>query len=348
MPFGPVQFAPIPAEPVEFAPAPAAPAPVVMDVFAPSPSIAPPVRPNPVTKPVPPPSADAIPATPLSAMIGTLPYPVASVLREYRQAQDTRDQYDAMLKLAETLAVTVCVTAAALLRAGQDSLASSEQQCARAKSLGNLYATLLGKSATFGTWTNWLGVLARRPPGSMALSPEFDDALRDDGDNPGLVTCLNALREERNRSAHGEAPQSFPEFGLRVSQAGPHLETALQKAVFLEQLPWLLTKSSDYRPRAGSFDVAAFVAMGDHPDFELRHYDFKVPLGTDMFYILDNGQALPLSPLIARRYCVTCLSLEVCYVSHVHRDSGMASLRSFHRGHEISDRELGEEITEYA
>lgn len=288
------------------------------------------------------------PVMPAHESTGLLPYPIASVLREFRQAQDERDQYDTMLKLAEALAVTICVTVAAVLRSGLNSLDDSEQQCARKKALKSLNSALVGKSATFGTWTSWLDALAHRSPGSIALSPDINDALRDDGNTPGLVTCLHTLRGERNRSAHGEAPQSLPEFGLRVSNAGPYLETALQKAAFLEQSPWLLTKSSDYRPRQDIFDVRAFFAMGDHPDFELRRYDFKVPLGTDMFYILNNGEALPLSPLVARRYCLACQSLEVCYVTRVHRDSGAASLRSFHRGHEVSDPELGEEVKDYA
>ena len=276
-----------------------------------------------------------------------LPFPVASALREVQRAQSSREQYDAMLRSAEALAIAVCVTAAALLRARRDPLGESELHLARTRSLSSLRSSFFGRPATFGTWTNWLSALAARTAGYPVVSPEFDGALPDSDGAPGLVTCLNTLRDERNRAAHGDAPHSDPEAALRVSRIGSFLQAAVQKSTFLESCPWLLTNSCNYRPRSDDFEVSAYLAMGDHPEFDVGRYTFKVPLGTDMFYTVDHDEPIAISPLLARRFCISCQSLEVCYVAHVGKEHGPATLHSFNRGHEIADLDLGVEIRDF-
>ncbi|MBS2962062.1 hypothetical protein KGA66_03310 [Actinocrinis puniceicyclus] len=159
-----------------------------------------------------------------------------------------------------------------------------------------------------------------------------------------MLQSLNALRDERNRSAHGDIPQSLPECALRAAEAGHQLEAAVTEAAFLTDFPWLLIRSTNYRPGRRTFEVTASLTMGGHPDFDLRRFVLTQPVGTDLFYLLDHGAPILLSPFVTSRFCPTCRNLEVCYPVHADSGTGPATMRSFERGHDIEDLQLGDEI----
>jgi hypothetical protein len=147
---------------------------------------------------------------------------------------------------------------------------------------------------------------------------------------------------------HRNVPRSLPEYAQRAQACGAFLEDALRSAVFLRSFPWLLTEAVVYQPRTNQFEVTAQVAMGSHPDFDINRYRFADPVGTDMFYLLDTTTPIPLTPLIANRYCPVCMSMETCFVTHVEPAPGPATLRSFTRGHDLSDLPLADEVRELA
>ncbi|WP_143052501.1 hypothetical protein [Streptomyces sp. cf386] len=272
-----------------------------------------------------------------------MPHPVARALRTLQQANTSKEQYEALLDAAEILAISVSVTAAALLRGKSGGSEGSEESGRR--NLSTLRSALLaGGGATFGTWTNWLEALRPFAASHPDVVPGLPNALRGDLHTTGLVDHLNALRTERNRAAHGDRPQSAGESTVRVAEIRPHLEQALIKAEFLTRLPWLLTVSCSYRPRSDTFDVVAHHVMGDHPDFERREFTWPDPVANDVFYVLSAEGPVTLSPFVASLFCPQCRQMEVCYSARAAKNTGPATLKSFARGHTVHSPDLGDEI----
>ncbi|WP_148081869.1 hypothetical protein [Streptomyces botrytidirepellens] len=268
-----------------------------------------------------PPSAPS--ALPADAR-NTFPHPIARALRSLHQAPTDKDRYEALLDAAEILAITLSVTVAALLQeAGQ-------------RNLSLLRRAYFGKGAMFGTWTTWLKELQPLAAAQPDLVAGLHLALGDGPDDPGIVTHLNALREERNRAAHGNKPKSQPESALRVAEGTHHLERALAKAEFLKATPWLFTVSCVYHPRSRDFEVVAQDATGDHPDFERRTFTWEHPVGIDMFYVHGPEGPVPLSPFVADLFCPQCRQMEVSYAYKASKGNRVATFKSFGRGHDIA------------
>lgn len=275
----------------------------------------------------------------------TLPHPVARAVRSLQLAPTAKEQYDALLDAAETLAITISVTAAALLWTAYEQDNGDEDQRRYAESrLAELRKAFVERGAMFGTWTTWLGRLGPLPAGSPDLLPGFLPALAGRPGSPGIVEDLNSLRNERNRAAHGDKPKSEPEAALRVRECRTHFDRALGRTGFLVATPWLLTVSCTYQHRSHDFHVIARDATGDHPDFERRVFTWERPVENDMFYVQGPDGPVPLSPFVANSFCRQCSQAEVCYTYRAGRRDGPATLKSFGRGHEIEVPELGADI----
>ncbi|MFJ9522196.1 hypothetical protein ACIRPK_28580 [Kitasatospora sp. NPDC101801] len=287
---------------------------------------------------------DAIAPTPvLTHAEASLPHPIARATRAFLLAHTPRDQYEALLDAAEAVAIVMSTTVAAVLRGNVvEGKGYREEDQSALAALQRAHLTYSG--VTFGTWTTWLGRIRPLAEFQPDLIPGLRTALGGERGNQGVLAHLNALREERNRSAHGNKPKSRQEAALRVAQHTPHLEAALAASAFLEHLPWLLIRSCEYRPQARDFSVVAGYAMGDHPDFERRTYIWTRPVAGDLFYALGPSGPVAMFPYVASLFCPQCEQSEVCYTYKADRTSGPAYLKSFSRGHEISNDELGSEV----
>ncbi|MGW5471524.1 hypothetical protein [Streptomyces chartreusis] len=272
------------------------------------------------------------------------PYPVARAVHELQRAHTRKDQYEALLQAAEVLAITFSVTTAAILQGWDSEQANGVPLPLRDACLSAL-SDRYRRGAMFGGWTSWLSErLVPLAESHKDLIPGLWDALQDQPDSPGLVEHLNFLRLERNRPAHFDRPQTQEEAELRAARCGPHLEQALRKAELLRNMPWLAIVSVKYRPKQREFDITAHRVMGDHPDFEPCGFTWTAPVASDALYVLYAGKPVTLSPFAASAFCAQCLRKEICYTQKLTSNKGPATLKSFDRGHEILNTELGEEI----
>lgn len=261
-----------------------------------------------------------------------LQFPVARAVRALQLATDSKGQYEALLDVADALSVTLGTTVAAWLRhrgVGQEAL-------------GSLHEAYVTKGVSQGGWHQLLGQAIRvagddeeAPPGLRTASQRTKGGT--------LLTHLGVLVQERNRWAHGARPRNSAEAVRRVAELQPTLEAALSGSGFLADMPWVLTHSSSYQPLSGEFQVIAFRAMGDHPEFERQNLTSAVPLADDGFFVLGQQTPIELSPLVVMRYCEKCHQQEVCYADRLDPKLGTA-LKSFDRGHVIFDPALDEEV----
>jgi hypothetical protein len=296
-----------------------------------------------IAEPAPTDLAPPSPSDDLVAARKSFQHPIARAVRVLQQAHTPRDRYEAILDTAETLAITISLTAAALLRdqiARQDVLAGDPAS----RALAALRRAYTGQGAMFGTWTNWLSNLRPLLEAYPTLIPGLSAALETHTHSPSVVDELNALREERNRAAHRNRPHNMQESALRVAELMPRIEGALRRSRFLENIPWLLTVSCSFQPRLRVFDVMTRRVMGDHPDFEMQNFQWGEPVADDMFYVLGPSGPVMMSPFVASRFCTRCHQVEVCYAYRTGRQEGPATFKSFDSGHDIRAEELGDDL----
>ncbi|MGH3902698.1 MAG: hypothetical protein ACRDTE_00615 [Pseudonocardiaceae bacterium] len=280
----------------------------------------------------PPATDEALAASLVLTEARELQFPVARAVRALQLATDPKGQYEALLDVADALSVTLGTTVAAWLRhrgVGQEAL-------------GSLHEAYVTKGVSQGGWHQLLGQAIRVAGDDEEASPGLRSASqRTKGGT--LLTHLGVLVQERNRWAHGARPRNSAEAARRVTELQPTLEAALSGSGFLADMPWVLTHSSSYQPLSGEFQVIAFRAMGDHPEFERQNLTSAMPLADDGFFVLGKQTPIELSPLVVMRYCETCHQQEVCYADRLDPKLG-TSLKSFDRGHVIFDPTLDEEV----
>jgi hypothetical protein len=262
-------------------------------------------------------------------------------VRVLQQAYAPRDRYDAILDIGEALAITICVTAAAILR---DQIKSAPSDDPAVRALATLRSAYTGPGAMFGTWTSWLTNLQPLVNQRPGLIPGLSEALEGSAGGPSIVDELNTLRQERNRTAHGGRPHTTHEYAVRVEELMTPVRGALRQAAFLQQSPWLLTVSCSFQPRSQVFDVVTRRVMGDHPDFETQNFTWRQPVADDMFYVLGPTGPVLMSPFVASRFCNHCNQVEVCYAYRTGRREGPATFKSFDSGHDIGVDELGDDL----
>jgi hypothetical protein len=288
--------------------------------------------------------ASPAPTDGLAAARKSLQHPIARAARALQQAHTPRDRYEAILDTAETLAITISVTAAALLRDQVTRPGGLVDRDPAIRALSALRTAYTGQGAMFGTWTSWLSNLRPVLDTCPTLIPGLSEALESRPHSPSVIDELNALRDERNRAAHRNRPHTMQESTLRVAELMPHIEGALRQAHFLENTPWLLTMSSSFQPRSRLFDVVTRRVMGDHPDFEMQNFEWSEPVADDMFYLLGPSGPVMMSPFVASRFCTHCHQVEVCYAYRTGRRDGPATFKSFDSGHDIGVDELGDDL----
>jgi hypothetical protein len=263
-----------------------------------------------------------------------LQFPIARCAREVILSSDFRQQYDAILRAADALTMTLGISIAAALRVQGGAISGLEA----------LRSAYFGRGVSLGHWNAVIRAAAKPIPGLSEPLPGMLDALRQGKGGTGLVPALDALVEERNRWAHGAGPRNNVEAGVRINdRLGPALEDALAKVEFLHRCPWVLVVSSSYRRSQQQFDITAADVMADHPDFERRHFLSSVPLADDVVYMMTPGGPIDLTPFVVMRDCPECQQSELCYADRVYEQRGV-SLKSFARGHIMYDNTLVAEM----
>ncbi len=268
----------------------------------------------------------------LTASRQTLPYPVARAARAVQLSTDPMDVYRAVLRCAEATCIVLGVT----------SVAWARHYGVVTKELTALQGAYLDRGVSQGHWLTAARSLERPMSTHEAAPPRLAEALRP-RKGGGLLTDLEELLQERNRAAHGAEPHNRLEAADRNHLLVPVLERALMAASFLRNIEWVITRNSQFRRRQGKFEVSAYRAMSDHPDFELVNFITDQPLADDIFYARTPVATIDLTPLIVLRNCPVCRQAEVAHADRLDPKKGV-SLKTFDRGHPLFDAALSDEV----
>lgn len=262
-----------------------------------------------------------------------LQYPMARAARAIQLASNLKDEYEQILAAGEAVAITLGVTIAATIGPNASDVPA----------FSDLKRALVSQGASQGHWISLIAATdAIAAKGEEPLAG-LRAALRLGPRGSGLVADLRSLVEERNRWAHGGGPRTSVEAGLRLADLATPVERIFDRCAFLSESPWILTRTSSFRRASGDFEVSASEAMGDHPEFEHRHFVSQLPLADETFYLLSSSGPVDLTPFVVMRYCETCRQPELCYADRLDRRDGVA-LKSFARGHNLFDHTLDDEL----
>ncbi len=245
---------------------------------------------------------------------------------------DQMDVYRAVLRCAEATCIVL----------GANAVAWARHYGVVTKELTDLQVAYLDRGVSQGHWLKAVRSLRGTLSTHESALPGMAEAL---GPRKGsvLLADLEELLQERNRAAHGAEPHNRLEAADRNHVLLPVLERALLAASFLRGIEWVITRTCRYRRGEGEFEVSAYRAMSDHPDFELVTFTTNQPLADDIFYARTPVAAIDLTPLIVLRNCPLCRQAEVAYADRLDARKGV-SLKTFDRGHPLFDPALSDEV----
>ena len=255
-----------------------------------------------------------------------LQYPVARAARGVQAANGPKEQYEAILDVADSLITSLGASSAAWLR----SVSPTDPALISLREA-------FDRGVTQGSWQEVTRRASHYARDAGAGPPGLAEAVV--GKKKRLLPSLALLTSERNLWAHGGAPKSPIDAAERVPRLLPSLETALDEAAFMLETPWVISKSSSYDSRERSFTIRCLTAMADHPEFERRQLVSSVPVSDNHVHALSTDNFIDLSPLVVVRDCEVCRVAELFYADKLTRDSRVA-LKSFGNGHKIIEGEL--------
>ncbi|MDN5920484.1 MAG: hypothetical protein L0I76_36205 [Pseudonocardia sp.] len=242
------------------------------------------------------------------------------------------DQYQALLDAADELCIVIGVTGAAWLNATRADPGAIDD-----------LVTAYGRGVTQGSWVS----VARKAAKAATTSSGAPHALTAFARKPtkSWLAQLDELTKERNNAAHGMRPRSQAQAAERLDTLVPSLETALRGASYLGELPWILTTSSSYRAHDRTFDVAARLVMGDHPEFEPSRWKVTLPLENDRVYLIPDGrEPIDMTPFIVVRNCEVCRSPELFHSDRRPGEGGTILKNAAGHGGPLADHSLDEEF----
>ena len=261
---------------------------------------------------------------PAGRLRDVLPYPVARALRTWKITENPKDRYEAMLGIAEAVAVTLGVIGLAWCRhTGVEP--DVRRQWVRAVHTSGV---------SLGHWVDVAehAAIAARQVGDHAGG--FADALRTRRGNRGLLPDLRPLVTERNDARHGGAgPRSRAEAQDRLQRYELNLNGVIDQLSFLAGTPFRLVESITRDHATGLYAARTLRLVGDHPDFEPETIPTPDGLFDGLVYVeFDTDRLLNLDPFCVWSDCPQCLRPEVYYLDRIRNDR-TARFRSFDRGH---------------
>jgi hypothetical protein len=153
-----------------------------------------------------------------------------------------------------------------------------------------------------------------------------------------------------NDSKHHRSPSAERLVADRTREIGAALADMMAQLAFFTDFPIRQVREMNVGRRGGPVTLTCLRYTGDHPGFQQEIVEFPTPLHSQDLYIqVTPRQWVPLYPFIQPVICQACQCVETYFVDKWDRkrDIGTAILKSFERGHTISDTESPEGLSSW-
>lgn len=139
---------------------------------------------------------------------------------------------------------------------------------------------------------------------------------------------------------HDRGPRTEEEFVAAAKEIQGTLDACITALAFFTEYPIRQVVDHDVT-RTGEVRLRCLSLVGDHPGLPQEEITHRVPLPKRDLYISAAGVGwVPLFPLLVAKNCPRCKTRETFFLDKWDRGKGLASRKSFERGHEDETDEV--------
>ncbi|CAA9461950.1 MAG: FIG00641605: hypothetical protein [uncultured Rubrobacteraceae bacterium] len=263
------------------------------------------------------------------------PLPLALGFRPLASIVDPRDLYREQLRIAENVLAFLASISLALLR---------EEDRERA---GLDLKKYWSGGISPGDWKEIVGrcskVFAgyRDVPLAVAIQK-----LKILSENKGFGRDIYELIKAKNDYKHDRGPSGLEEITSASDEAQERLRRCMEALAFFTDYPLRRVEECNVDRSGDGFLLKCSRYTGDHPDLPWEEVVLHEGLREDeLFLELGGGDWLPLYPFIVPMTCPRCKVAETYFIDAWDRKKNTARMKSFERGHTMSNPEVSDSLS---
>ncbi len=265
------------------------------------------------------------------------PFPIAFGFRSLMSVVDYRDLYREQLRIAENTLAFLASVSLTLLR-GQDRQKAEidlKEYWRSGISPGD-WQDIVGRcSKVFGTYED----------NTLALQIS---RLNIRSEKKAFGQDIAKLIRVKNDYKHDRGPTVLEDIAESSKDVQESLKRCMEKLSFFTDYPIRQVEDFNVSRSGDQFFLKCLRYMGDHPSFPQEEVVFHKGLRRgDLFLELHDQDWVPLYPFILPMTCSHCKVRETYFVDLWDPRRGMARMKSFERGHTMSNTGVSEALSEW-
>jgi len=258
------------------------------------------------------------------------PYPIAFAYRILAAHTVFSDLYREQLRLGENILAFLGSISLAVIRPLDRKTSVIDLGVWRGGISPGHWKTLIQNSA---------GVLATYSDNRLAQSLS---KLWNKKHRKSFEGAVDSIIQAKNNFKHDRGPQTEEEFRTATLKTEQELLTVLGHLIFFAEHPIRLVRDIDTVRGTSTSVLTTLRCMGDHPGYaqEIVNYPTSVTKN-DLYVEIESDRWVSLYPFLIPRDCPTCKTREIYFVDKWQGKGDVAILKSFERGHNLKDAEIG-------
>ncbi len=263
------------------------------------------------------------------------PFPIAFGFRSLMSVVDHRDLYRDQLRIAENILAFLASVSLALLREEDRSRIDPGKYWRSGISPGDWREIVALCSKAFAGYED--------NPLAQAIKK-----LNIQSEKKGFGLDVIELIRAKNDYKHDRGP-TVPEDIVRASdEAQERLKRCMEALGFFTGYPIRQVEDFNVSRGGDEFFLKCLRYTGDHPSFPQEEVIFHkgLPRG-DLYLDLGHGDWVPLYPFIVAMTCSHCRARETYFIDMWEQRRGVARMKSFERGHTMSNQGVSEALSEW-
>lgn len=269
------------------------------------------------------------------------PFPIAFGFRSLMSVVDHRDLYREQMRIAENILAFIASVSLTLLdeQDHQSAGIDLEEYWLSGISPGD-WQDIVGRCAkVFNTYE---GNPLAAEISMLNIRSEKRKKEKDFGkDVAKLIQVKNDYKHDRGPTVLEDMVEASQEVQVR-------LKRCMEKLSFFGSYPIRQVEDCNVSRSGEEFFLKCLRYMGDHPSFPQEEVVFhRVLRKGDLFLELDGQNWVTLYPFIVPMTCSHCKARETYFIDLWDPRKGVARMKSFERGHTMSNADVAESLAKW-
>ncbi len=263
------------------------------------------------------------------------PFPIAFGFRSLMSVVDHRDLYRDQLRIAENVLAFLASVSLALLREEDRSRIDPGKYWRSGISPGDWREIVALCSKAFAGYED--------NPLAQAIKK-----LNIQSEKKGFGLDVIELIRVKNDYKHDRGPTVLEDIVRASDEAQERLKRCMEALGFFTGYPIRQVEDFNVSRSGDEFFLKCLRYTGDHPSFPQEEVIFHkgLPRG-DLYLDLGHGYWVPLYPFIVTMTCSHCRARETYFIDMWDQRRGVARMKSFERGHTMSNQGVSEALSEW-